>query len=514
MAGFIQKVTKSFQNKNVSEFLKDLSSLGLGYKDQVIKNSIAVGYTQNMLTNGMPFLNTEDDYQMFLALSVPDISLRKNIAFFDVAYRQKRDQLRAVAMQDEIEDILNTITDEAIVYDTQNYFAKANTVNIPLENKEEIQAALDRNFKKVYRYFGFLDDNSAWSYFYRWLVDGYLAFEIIYDDTEKNIIGFKEIDVITLEPGIEKGTNRQIWYQFKDQGDREKMLYDTQIIYISYSTINSPSRISYTERLIRPFNILRIMEQTRLIWAVVNSSFKTKFVIPVGGKSKNRAKQSLGQLMQRYNEDISFNDDDGAISVQGKPFLPFMKQFWFPSKDGESPTIESIGNDGPDLNDTEALNYFYDKLKLVSKIPFSRFERRDSPTIDVTGEALARDERKFGRFVDRLRSVFAEILVKPLWIQMCLDFPELSEDEEFESQIAIEYVKDDYFEEIKDMEILQKKLDFVQNLAGLQSADGTTPYFNIEFLMKKHKLYSQEDLDTNNDLQRKEREEAAKLGTF
>ena len=65
MAGFIQKVTKSFQNKNVSEFLKDLSSLGLGYKDQVIKNSIAVGYTQNMITNGMPFLNTEDNYQMF-----------------------------------------------------------------------------------------------------------------------------------------------------------------------------------------------------------------------------------------------------------------------------------------------------------------------------------------------------------------------------------------------------------------------------------------------------------------
>jgi hypothetical protein len=509
MAGFLTKLKNSFQQNDLSDFLKEVSSLGLGYRDKVIKNSRAFGNTQTMLTNGMSFLNTEDDYAMFLALSIPDINLRKNIAFFDKQYYQKRETLRSISMQDEIEDILNIIADEAIVYNEDNYFCIPNKLKLNLTNKDEIEKSVEKNLKKIYTYFGFQDDNAAWSYFYKWLVDGYLAFEIIYDDIQKNIIGFKEIDVITLEPGMDispEGDAHQVWYQYKGDNARERMLYDSQIIYISYSSINSPSRISYVERLVRAFNILRIMEQTRLIWAVVNSSFKLKFVIPVGGKSNNRAKQSLSQLMQRYNEDISFNDDEGSVSIQGKPNLPFMKQFWFPEKDGASPTVETVGGDGPDLADTEALRYFQDKLKLVSKIPFSRFERMDGGgNVDITGEQLGRDERKFGRFIQRLRRTWGELIVKPLWLQMYLDYPALKDDVEFRASIGIDFVKDNYFEEVKEIELTNKKLDYINNFANLMDADGTSPYFPIEFLIKKYLRFTTDEIAEIDELKKKAR---------
>ena len=35
--------------------------------------------------------------------------------------------------------------------------------------------------------FGFTDDITAWQYFRQFLVDGYVAFEIIYDDKGKNV---------------------------------------------------------------------------------------------------------------------------------------------------------------------------------------------------------------------------------------------------------------------------------------------------------------------------------------
>jgi hypothetical protein len=52
--------------------------------------------------------------------------------------------------------------------------------------------------------FGFNDDISAWQYFRQLLVDGFIAFEIVYDDKGRNVIGFKEIDATTIMPSVEK----------------------------------------------------------------------------------------------------------------------------------------------------------------------------------------------------------------------------------------------------------------------------------------------------------------------
>ena len=47
------------------------------------------------------------------------------------------------------------------------------------------------------------------------------------------------------------------------------------------------------------------------------------------------------------------------------------------------------------------------------------------PSWELNAEGTTREEIKFSRFITRLRSIFQEILIKPLWLQMCLDFPEL-----------------------------------------------------------------------------------------
>ena len=130
-------------------------------------------------------------------------------------------------------------------------------------------------------------------------------------------------------PGIDTDTGKKQWVQYKGQGAKERKLWDSQIIYLSYSQVNSPMRISYVERLIRSFNLLRIMETTRIIWAVSNSSFKTQFIIPVGGKSKTRAKQSLAQLMNSYREVVDFNQESGEIQTNGKPMMPFNKEYGY-----------------------------------------------------------------------------------------------------------------------------------------------------------------------------------------
>ena len=90
--------------------------------------------------------------------------------------------------------------------------------------------------------FHFNESNDAWHYVKKFLVDGFLAFEIIYSDKKSNknfasdIIGFKELDPITLQPEISINSNGQeykVWVINKGDKQNERELLDTNIIYIS-----------------------------------------------------------------------------------------------------------------------------------------------------------------------------------------------------------------------------------------------------------------------------------------
>lgn len=500
MAGFTQRNNTFGKNINpVKKILKDLSSLGMSYDDMVIRNSRSIGYTENEhgYTNSI-LSNSDDMYSLFASLSLTDTNLNKNISYFDKNYKNKREQLRSYALQDEIEEILDVITDEAIVFDSSNFCAYANFSG---DIGSNIEDELDDVYNDIYNYFGFNNALTIWNFFRKWLIDGYLSFEIIYDDDQKNIIGFKELDPTSLVPIVDTKTRKKAWVQYKGDGSKERTLWDSQIIYISYSHINAPNRVSYVERLIRSFNLLRIMEHTRIIWAVTNSSFKTQFTIPVGGKSKTRAKQSLATLMSSYREVVDFNQDSGEIKSNGKPMMPFNKEYWLPSKEGETPDIQTIGGDGPSLGDTEAIRWFSDKLKIASKIPFSRFEREGSSTYNLEASGMLRDEIKFSKFVTRLRSIFQEILIKPVYLQMCLNNPELKDDTAFASGVGLKFLKDNVFEELKEMELQTRRVDFIGNLktqlSTMDSEMNEIPFFDLGWLIKRYGGFTRDDLRAN-----------------
>ena len=507
MAGFVDRngpLSTGKKTFTLSDSLKKLSSFGMYYDDLVLRQSQAIGPVEDQFGYGQmnPLgLDNDDMYGAFAALSMSDTNMRKNIPFFDKNYAAKRDELRAFSTYDEIEDILDILCDESIVYDNKNFFA--NPEIIGMDVSDEVQKYLNKAYRDIYQYFGFTQDQSAWYYFRKFLIDGYLAFEIIYSPDQTEIIGFKEIDPITLVPGYSKADKKKVWTQFKDDPTKERILYDAQIIYISYSSITTASRVSYLERLVRAFNLLRIMEHTRIIWAVTNSSYRMKFIIPVGGKSKTRAKQSLAQLMSNYKEVVDFDWDSASMTTNGRPMLQFNKEYWLPSKDGESPEIETLGGEGPELSDTEALKYFSDKLKMVSKIPFNRFMYEDGGgDFNLAADGMIRDEIKFSKFITRLRSAFQEILVKPLWLQMCLKYPEFSNDPGFKTQISLQFIEENMFAELKHMEIMERRIDFVSSLKdSLVKTDPVTMeeeyYFDMEFLVDRYLKLSPDDKAAN-----------------
>lgn len=497
MAGFLDRISNSTLYNAIQSNIKDIANLGMRYDDLVVKNSQAIGATEGrFLKQGIM-----GDEALMHTLAMADVGPKKYIAYYDKEYKTRRDFLRKFSMNGEIQWCLDTITDEAVIQDEKQYFCYQAQLNMDID--DDVKNALEDNFNKLYTYFHFNDDTTAWQYFYQFLVDGFLAFEIIYNDDGTKIIGFKELDSTTIRPGVEKepdGSFKNVWWQNEEDPKNRRKLYDSQIIYIAFAKGNSMTRVSYVERLIRSFNLLRIMEHTRVIWAIMNASFRMKMVVPIGSKSPQKAKESLGELMTVYKEDIKLDYDSGELFVNGRPNIPFYKNYMFPNKNGEQTDISVMGGEGPDLSDMTSIDYFYNKLKIDSKIPFTRFDRAGGGGSYVFGsDGIDREEIRFSKFINRLRSTFQEIIVKPLYIQMILDFPELQDDEQFKSQVGVRFNKDNVFEKQKEIDLLKMNMEFIAGMSDLKVIKGEdeVPFWNMRFLIEKYMPISKADLKLN-----------------
>jgi hypothetical protein len=497
--------------QRIRESVKKLSTFGMKYDDMVIRNSQAVGVTEAAFLNQNK-ANVEDE-SMLWSLAKQDISNRSFISYFDKDYKGKREFLRMFSLNPEVEWVLDTICDESISYDPSNFFAYPDFIDLTDVN-EKVKDELYDVFKKLYDVWGFSDDTTAWQYFRQFIVDGFLAFEIVYDNTGKEIIGFKELDPITLIPSVEKqidGSFLSTWIQYPQDPKKKRVLYDPQVIYISYAKGNSVSRVSYIERLIRPYNILRIIEYTRVIWSVMNASFKMKMTVPIGTKSQQKGMQTLGELMSIYKEDVQLNDESGELTFDGRPKIQFYKNYLMPSGVNGTPTIEPLQMAGPNLNDTTPLNYFFDKFVLESKVPPSRFHGPDgggTSTYSNGADGLDKEEIRFAKFIGRLRSVFQEILLKPLWIQMVKKYPQLEKDFLFKSQLGLTFNSDNPFVINQEMAMLTKRQESVTAMIALLG-DDEKPYFSPAFLIETFLGLSKPDIDANKEAKERKIKEAA-----
>ena len=151
----------------------------------------------------------------------------------------------------------------------------------------------------------------------------------------------------------------------------------------------------------------------------------------------------------------------------------------------------------------DSVVYFYNKLRMDSKIPYNRFSARmdtgSNNSFKAAADGAERDEVRFGNFVARLRSIFQEILVKPLWIQMCLDFPELKDDLEFKGQIGIKFESDNTFGESREIQQLLKNIAFIEGLGEIKETinDEEVQYFNQDFLIETQLELNAEDIKSN-----------------
>ena len=484
-----QYVNSAVENRGLfSRILRNLSSWGMNYDDMIMRNQVGVGINED------PYSQQGDSINDFFSKrAVASVLNRKSIPYLDRSYPDKRRILREYSIKDELRDFVSIVCDECVIYSDRDF---CKPKNLPNDYSQEIRDKYQEYFEIIYNRYGFSDSISAWNLMKDFLIDGYIAMEIVWDDKKKNIIHFNRLKPETIVPAFEPSIGH-LWIQFPEDPQLRRIFLDSQIVYVSYSTQNDYSEVSYIEGLIKPYNQLKILEQTRIMYNVVHASIYQKFTVPTKGLSRQRSEEQIGQLIHDYSEQIEWDDSLGTLSINGSKHLPYNKQLWFPDGDAGTPNMELVSPEGHNLNESDMLTWFYNILKRASKIPFSRFEKENGGgNIYSDASEMTRDEVRFGTFVGRLRANFKEIITKPFKLQMLVEFPELKDDEIFLNSIDIDFNSNQLFEKWKKLGNMEKSANIISTLLGIQKSEGQS-YFHIEYLMDKVYELSSEEKEEN-----------------
>ena len=124
--------------------------------------------------------------------------------------------------------------------------------------------------------------------------------------------------------------------------------------------------------------------------------------------------------MIKYRNKMVYDASTGELRDDRK-HMSMLEDFWLPRREGGKGTEITTLPAGQNLGEMEDVKYFRNKLLNALNVPISRLEPSDGGMIGIgRSTEVTRDEVKFGKFVQRLRSKFSQIFNDALGIQLSL----------------------------------------------------------------------------------------------
>lgn len=434
---------------------------------------------------------------------------------------------REMSMSQEVDLAISDVVNEAVVHEDGK-----TTISLSLDNVEQsdgIKTKISNEFKSILK---LLDFNKTGSdLFKKWYVDGKLYHHIIID---KNKVkdGIKElvpIDALNIQKIDEVKKE-------KDPVTNVEMVVDTQEYFVytpsqsNQSFINTagselvrvaPDSISYVHsgmvdnqkqiiigylyKSIKPYNQLRMIEDSLVIYRLARAPERRIFYIDVGNLPKLKAEQYLRSVMDKYKQKVIYNASTGEVEDQKKQ-MSMLEDFWLPRRDGGRGTEISTLPSGQNLGEIEDIEYFRKKLYQSLSVPISRIEGTEQTAFNLgRASEINRDEIKFAKFIAKLRHRFSHLFTDLLRIQLILKGI-INEEDWFEIKDDIDYIWtiDSHFSELKNNEIIRERFEILQTME-----EYIGKFISKEWVQKNILKQTDEDIKEMQKQIDKEKEEEA-----
>lgn len=438
----------------------------------------------------------------------PDIRYQNNWGFSPLNSVNFRNDLFIFAENNEIKKAVKIITNEIIVSQLKDrkypVFPTLNLTLLP-EDKQNVGATIQKYIDEVFypKLFQMLNlkKDGLKNIIKEYLITGKLAYEIIYDNLKnpKDIIGIIPIDPATLQKVKRNNYVYFVQRPLIDAG-KERILHENQVILIEWNEYDF-GYISYVDQLRRAFNIMRSMQSSKILWFAAKSQVRMHIKLALGDLSREQALQKLSTMKNNYTNSFSFDDNSGNLSFNGKPNSSGYREFFTAeTAQSGSPEIEEINTNGPDLTETDSLNYWEKLYWKETEIPYDRIDPNASDSWGFTDVSnLRKIEINFSKFIEGIRESINELFMKPIIIQLTLKEIEIGIDLSLLDSIIMEWIAFNEYDKLGELEIMNKKIEIATNLAqfgAMEDATGSSRnYMPISWIVDNFLDFSAEQKD-------------------
>ena len=419
---------------------------------------------------------------------------------------------RAMTVNPEIQQAIDEIVNEAISIDSHDRVV--NLVMDDLDVADKVKEKISEEFQNILRLLDF--SNNGYEIFYKFYVDGRLNYHVIIDEKnlKKGIVELRYLDPrkirlireMASEPLKDQGTNvsvkkiRKEYYMYSETGFGASKVADfsgsIQCLKIARDTVirvtsgilneNNSVVLSHLHKSIKSLNQLRILEDATIIYTMTRAPERRIFYVDVGNLPKAKAEQYLHDMMARHKNKVAYDPSTGEIRDDRK-MMTMTEDYWFPRREGNRSTEVTTLNAGTGLGEDRNLPYFQSKLYKSLNVPVARLQPETMYSFGRMSE-VTREELKFAKFIKRLRTRFSIIFDRCLERQLVLKGI-ITPDEwkHIQNKIRYDFMKDNYFEELKEAEILREKLSTLRDIE-----EHIGKYFSREWVIK-NVLYINDD---------------------
>jgi len=429
---------------------------------------------------------------------------------------------RSMLQQPEVSQAVDDIVNEAISIASDQKVIEC--VTDDLELADNIKKKIREEFDGIIRLLDF--SSTGYDTFQKWYVDGRLNYHVMIDINapKKGIQELRYIDprkirkVKEYEQNKDKTKNplakvvKNEYYIYNEKGfsaltsgyskagtsdhamNGLKIAKDS-IVNCSSGLLNENNSliISHLHKAYKPLNQLRMMEDAVVIYRISRAPERRIFYIDVGNLPKMKAEQYLRDMMTKHKNRLVYDASSGDVK-DGRRHMSMTDDFWLPRREGGKGTEITTLPGGQNLGELDDVLYFQKRLFKSLNVPISRMESDTGFSLGRATE-ISRDEIKFSKFIGRLRSRFSMLFDKLLEKQLILKGV-ISPEEwpDIQASIRYDYMSDNYFEELKESEVLRERLGLLRDID-----DYVGKYYSADWVRKNVLMMSESDIEDMRD---------------
>ena len=411
---------------------------------------------------------------------------------------------RGVAMHPEVDMAVDEIVNETISASELQSSLELSLDDI--EAGDKIKDQVREEFENIIALLRF--NEVGHELFRSWYVDGRSYHHLLVNEanTKAGIQEIRPIDAARIRKVrevkykkdqmtgvkiVDKVDEFYIYEEKPGQTQSGVKLSNDSISYVTSGMLDESKKkvVSHLHKALKPINQLRMMEDSLVIYRLARAPERRIFYIDVGNLPRGKAEQYMSDIMAKYRNKLVYDASTGQIKDDRK-HMSMLEDFWLPRRENGRGTEITTLPGGENLGQIDDIVYFQKRLYRSLNVPINRLEQEAQFSLGRSTE-ISRDEVKFQKFVDRLRRRFSWIFLGILRKQLLLKGIITEQDwEEWKDSLYIDFIKDNQFTELKEMEILRERIGVMNEITQYVGE-----YYSKEWVMRNVLRMSDDDIE-------------------